>query len=60
MLLKKWFVPGDYFIGKAIKMRLKITDEKEAKKWKGFLKNIMKLPESTDHHIHDLVTLPGA
>ena len=59
-MLKKWYVPGDYIIGKAVKMRLKNTDEKEAKIWKGFLKNVMQLPESTDHHIHDLITFPGA
>ncbi|EAR91168.1 alpha/beta fold hydrolase (macronuclear) [Tetrahymena thermophila SB210] len=59
-LLKKWFIPGNYLLKRAVQSRLKISDKTEAELWKNFLKNIFKLPQSTEHHIHDLVSMPGA
>lgn len=59
-LLRKWFIPENFILKKAVEKRLKITDKDESAMWKGFLKNSFKLPESTEKHIHDLITMPGA
>lgn len=58
--MQKWFIPKNYVLNLIVEKRMKITDKNENSLWKKYLKNVYKLPKSTEHHLFDLISLPGA
>ncbi|KAL4441683.1 hypothetical protein ABPG74_008680 [Tetrahymena malaccensis] len=56
--LQSSLIPSDYFINKIIDQRFDFETKQEKEDWKTYFKYIQMLPESTDHLIHEFVSMP--
>ncbi|KAL4488972.1 hypothetical protein ABPG72_005759 [Tetrahymena utriculariae] len=56
--LQSSLIPSDYFINKIIDQRFDFETKEEKQDWITYFKSIQLLPESTDHLIHEFVSMP--